>query len=423
LSRDLRLYTALQIALGFGALALVTALIPIDERIRIDAPGAPPSIGVVLGLLFWIALALAGSSLVSERPQGVVLTYDLPFIAAATVLGGPVAGGWVAMVGSFELRELRGGVPWYGALANHSVTAFPAIVAGLALLLIEPVWVSLGATGSAGHDLLTTLLVVAVMAVLTGALAVETLALRSDRSFGEVAADFGLGYRVTTVGEAILAWLMVEVFLLVGWWTPIVCLAAILAIWKGFDVDQALEGRRRDGLTGLWNETEYVHRLEQALGQRPRAGRRVVTVLIELEGLALINRRLGQDDGDEVLRLIGRRLRGSLRPADQAARLGAGTFAALLVVRDSSAAHTVAWRIHKAITAPADLRSGPIEIRASIGIAVGSATGLPARGNESLLATSDEADASARATLAKARRVLRRAELRGTGVEVDGSDD
>ncbi len=47
------------------------------------------------------------------------------------VLGGPVAAGWVALLGTTELREVRGEVPWYGTAANHAGMVLPAVVGGL----------------------------------------------------------------------------------------------------------------------------------------------------------------------------------------------------------------------------------------------------------------------------------------------------
>ena len=41
-------------------------------------------------------------------------------IVAAMTLGGPAVGGWVAALGTTEMRELRGEIPWYGSLANHA---------------------------------------------------------------------------------------------------------------------------------------------------------------------------------------------------------------------------------------------------------------------------------------------------------------
>jgi putative nucleotidyltransferase with HDIG domain len=50
---------------------------------------------------------------------------------AAIFLGGPAVGGWVAVLGTTEVRELRGRIPWYGTLANHAGIALPAIVGGV----------------------------------------------------------------------------------------------------------------------------------------------------------------------------------------------------------------------------------------------------------------------------------------------------
>lgn len=387
MSRNLRLYTLIQILLGFGALAIATLVLTVDPRIALDLPGVPPDVATALGVLFWIALALAGSALVSRRPTGAILTFDLPFITAATVLGGPVAGGWVAMIGSLELREIRGmrqpagngtgsgrHVPWYGVLANHAMTTFPAVVAGVAMLLLEPV-VTPRLDGSAvAGDLAWTLLVAAIVVALSDALAFQTLALRSDRSFGDMLEDFGQDYWLMMAAEAIVAWLMVQVFLLAGWWAPVVCMAALVAIWKS----QPRDTGRVDALTGLLNDREFLRRGERLLARRLHGGRRVVMMVVELDELDLINRRYGRDAGDQVLRAVGDRLRASLRPLDDVARLGAGRFAALLVLpkfdpdsaRDRDAARTVAWRIHPKITAEADVDPAAIEVRASIGVAV-----------------------------------------------------
>ena len=46
-------------------------------------------------------------------------------------LGGPVAAGWVALLGTTEIREVRGDVPWYGTAANHAGMVLPAILGGV----------------------------------------------------------------------------------------------------------------------------------------------------------------------------------------------------------------------------------------------------------------------------------------------------
>ena len=71
-----------------------------------------------------------------------------PIIAAMT-LGGPAVGGWVAVIGSTEMRELRGRIPWYGTLANHAGIIIPAIVGGIVRLAIVSFVAGSGSRGIA----------------------------------------------------------------------------------------------------------------------------------------------------------------------------------------------------------------------------------------------------------------------------------
>ena len=57
-------------------------------------------------------------------------------IVAAMSLGGPAVAGWVAAIGTTEMRELRGRIPWYGSLANHAGLTLPAIVGGVVQVAI-----------------------------------------------------------------------------------------------------------------------------------------------------------------------------------------------------------------------------------------------------------------------------------------------
>ena len=42
----------------------------------------------------------------------------------------------MALLGSTEVRELRGRIPWYGTLANHASIVLPAVAAGLVAVAI-----------------------------------------------------------------------------------------------------------------------------------------------------------------------------------------------------------------------------------------------------------------------------------------------
>ncbi len=64
------------------------------------------------GLLFWRLVTLAASTHSVRTPRGQVVSVSLAPLIAVCALGGPGAAAIVALIGSTELREIRGRVPW-----------------------------------------------------------------------------------------------------------------------------------------------------------------------------------------------------------------------------------------------------------------------------------------------------------------------
>ncbi len=96
-------------------------------------------------------------------------------IVAAIVLGGPAAAGWVAALGTTEVRELRGRVPWYGTLFNHAGLVIPAVFAGLAYVAVTR---CSSADAPLGVGFLGTMLAAAVFHLCNVGLASALVALR-----------------------------------------------------------------------------------------------------------------------------------------------------------------------------------------------------------------------------------------------------
>jgi len=84
-----------------------------------------------------------------------------------------------------------------------------------------------------------------------------------------------------------------------------------------------------DPLTGLPNRELFRRTAEDALA-RGRRGEHGAVVLIDLDHFKEVNDTIGHHAGDELLRVVGRRLGESLRTDDLVARLGGDEFAMVL---------------------------------------------------------------------------------------------
>jgi diguanylate cyclase (GGDEF)-like protein/PAS domain S-box-containing protein len=133
----------------------------------------------------------------------------------------------------------------------------------------------------------------------------------------------------------------------------------------------------RDPLTGLANRSLLQRRLEQALQQANRDQRPVAVLLIDLDGFRAVNNTLGHQNGDLVIQEVGARLGDVLGEADRVARVRGDEFALVLPDADAALAQQVAGKVLKALEQPIMVERLPIEMGASIGIAV-----APVHGHE-----------------------------------------
>jgi putative nucleotidyltransferase with HDIG domain len=183
-----------------------------------------PDIDGLAGIAFWTALTLVGSALPVRLPQGTVVSVSAAPVIASVVLGGPFAGAIVALIGTTDSREIRGEVPWYGTLFNHSSVVLSVVLGGIAFEIIRG---SVQASGLPRELIAFGGLLVgsAILYVLNGALAVLAVSLRTGTPARTVwAQDLG-GIAANLIGLAPLSWLMAQIFMLpngVGWWaTPL----------------------------------------------------------------------------------------------------------------------------------------------------------------------------------------------------------
>ena len=121
--------------------------------------------------------------------------------------------------------------------------------------------------------------------------------------------------------------------------------------------------------------------LGTATARRPAA-----LLLLDLDGFKEVNDSLGHHAGDQLLRQVGPRLRGALRPIDVLARLGGDEFAVLLRDAGLDEAADLAERLLELVAQPFTVEG----IRLHVGVSIGVATApVPAATVEELLRCAD----------------------------------
>lgn len=131
-------------------------------------------------------------------------------------------------------------------------------------------------------------------------------------------------------------------------------------------IGEALAQAETDALTGLGNRSYVMRRLEQLIA----AADGFSVLYMDLVGFKPFNDRYGHQVGDEVLRIIARRINAAVRIADAAARLGGDEFVVLLSgLSDRTLLGERAEAVAKHITRPIQLT----EVREAVGVSIGAA--------------------------------------------------
>ena len=127
----------------------------------------------------------------------------------------------------------------------------------------------------------------------------------------------------------------------------------------------------RDELTGLPNRVSLLDRLSLEFAHARRNRSRLGLLYLDLDGFKQVNDELGHHAGDQFLRAVATRLRGSLRAGDTVARLGGDEFVVVLPgLGSAEEARTVAQKVLDGIAAPLEVEGRVVRPGASIGVAV-----------------------------------------------------
>jgi diguanylate cyclase (GGDEF)-like protein/PAS domain S-box-containing protein len=125
-----------------------------------------------------------------------------------------------------------------------------------------------------------------------------------------------------------------------------------------------------DQVTGLPNRLMLQNRLGPALAESVRTGRPVALLILALDRFREIKNTLGHHHGDTIVRDVAARIGDALGDPDRVARLKGDEFGVLLPDADAAFARQVGDRIQRALERPSMVQKLPVEVSASIGIAV-----------------------------------------------------
>ena len=135
---------------------------------------------------------------------------------------------------------------------------------------------------------------------------------------------------------------------------------------------------RHDALTDLPNRTMMREHLEHEL-KRVKRGECLAVLCLDLDQFKSVNDALGHPIGDELLKLVGERLRGCTREPDTVARLGGDEFAIIMTqMQQPTDAAALSKRIRDSIVKPYQIDGHQIVTDISIGISVAPIDALDA---------------------------------------------
>ena len=214
LSRSLQLYIVGLVGLSTLLLIPTSLHFGIYPAIGIDFDGSGTASDpeLLAGVAFWVVVTLFASALPVRMPRGMLVAVSIAPVLAAIDLGGPAAGAWVALLGTTELRELRGRIPWYGTAANHAGMVIPALAAGLVIDAVGQSARGLGFLGLMLGALVLFFLNLLIVSLL--------LAIRHGQPLRQLLLSDPRNFAASLIALAPLGWLMAQMYTL-AWWASL----------------------------------------------------------------------------------------------------------------------------------------------------------------------------------------------------------
>jgi len=142
-----------------------------------------------------------------------------------------------------------------------------------------------------------------------------------------------------------------------------------------------------DTLTGLANRSHFINIAEEYLKVAIRNNYKFALLFIDLDRFKSINDIYGHQVGDELLKIVSKRIESAIKSNDLAARIGGDEFILLLKEIDKEKIIFITNRIMERLREPIIINDNNCTVGASIGVSI-----FPEDGNTlfKLIAKSDE---------------------------------
>jgi diguanylate cyclase (GGDEF)-like protein len=154
-------------------------------------------------------------------------------------------------------------------------------------------------------------------------------------------------------------------------------LAVVLLILAGATLvaeqRSLLERASFDPLTKLPNRSEFERRAADAIANADRQENSICLLLFDLNGFKMVNDTYGHHAGDEMLRVVGSRLRKAVRDDDIVARWGGDEFVVMMPgIGDSEMGSKRAEQLAEQVAGRTRLEGVPdaLRVRVSVGVAI-----------------------------------------------------
>ena len=142
---------------------------------------------------------------------------------------------------------------------------------------------------------------------------------------------------------------------------------------NGLRINRLQERLRRaaltDGLTGLWNHTQFRQLLDQEFARTRRYGGIVSLLMIDLDHFKAVNDTYGHETGNRILKLVATHLRQTVRDIDIVTRYGGEEFGIICPQTNLDDATGLAERIRHSLPEKVRCAEHPrLNVTASIGV-------------------------------------------------------